>query len=161
MITRAFIGLGSNIEPRKNFLNQAIDAISLRHRIVHLADVIETEPVGFNADTPFLNTVVEIATDFSPRKLLINLKEIENTLGRTSKSVNKNYSSRTIDLDILYFGGEILVTPDLVVPHPEIANRAFVLEPLVQIAPHFRDPLRLKSVTSLLDELKLNSAIQK
>jgi 2-amino-4-hydroxy-6-hydroxymethyldihydropteridine diphosphokinase len=161
MNTRAYIGLGSNIEPRQFFLNRAIDTISLSHVVVQVADVIETLPEGFDAEIPFLNTVVEIETEFSPRALLTNLKEIENTLGRTSKSVNKNYSSRTIDLDILYFGSEVLFTPDLIVPHPEIVNRFFVLEPLVQIAPHFKDPLRLKSVKVLLNELKLNLASRK
>jgi 2-amino-4-hydroxy-6-hydroxymethyldihydropteridine diphosphokinase len=146
-----FIGLGSNIEPRQDYIHQAIASIGEKHQVVQVADCIETEPWGFEAACLFLNTVIEIATTYSPRELLLHLQEIEKALGRTHKSTNKNYSSRTVDLDILYFGKEILVSPELIIPHPELYKRTFVLEPLNQIAPTFKDPMKMKTVGELLE----------
>jgi 2-amino-4-hydroxy-6-hydroxymethyldihydropteridine diphosphokinase len=140
---RVFIALGSNIEPRKDFMDKAIAAIQTFGELVNASSIIETEPFGFESETNFLNAVIEIKTDLSPRALLLKLQEIEKKLGRKSKSQNKNYSSRTIDLDILYYGKQILVSPELTIPHPEIFNRDFVLIPLQEIAGDFVDPLRI------------------
>lgn len=146
---RVFIALGSNIEPRKDFMDKAIAAIQTFGELVNASSIIETEPFGFESETNFLNAVIEIKTDLSPRALLLKLQEIEKKLGRKSKSQNKNYSSRTIDLDILYFGKQILVSPELTIPHPEIFNRDFVLIPLKQIAGDFVDPLRMSNINLL------------
>lgn len=140
---RVFIALGSNIEPRKDFIDIAIALIQTFGELINTSSIIETEPFGFESETNFLNAVIEIKTDLSPRALLIKLQEIEKKLGRKSKSQNKNYSSRTIDLDILYFGQQILVSPELTIPHPEIFKRDFVLIPLREIAGDFVDPLRM------------------
>jgi 2-amino-4-hydroxy-6-hydroxymethyldihydropteridine diphosphokinase len=148
-----FIGLGSNSEPREKYIEQAIHLIAEKHRVLDIAKTIETEPFGFESDTMFLNTAVMIQTTFSPLELLIQLKDIEKALGRTQKSTGKNYTSRTIDLDLLYFGVHILITPDLTLPHPEIQNRLFVLEPLFELAPDFIDPLRLKTISELRSSL--------
>lgn len=146
---RVFIALGSNIEPRKDFMDKAIAAIQTFGELVNASSIIETEPFGFESETNFLNAVIEIKTDLSPRALLLKLQEIEKKLGRKSKSQNKNYSSRTIDLDILYFGKQILVSPKLTIPHPEIFNRDFVLIPLQEIAGDFIDPLRMSNINLL------------
>ena len=146
---RVFIALGSNIEPRKDFMDKAIAAIQTFGELVNASSIIETEPFGFESETNFLNAVIEIKTDLSPRSLLLKLQEIEKNLGRKSKSQNKNYSSRTIDLDILYFGKQILVSPELTIPHPEIFNRDFVLTPLKEIAGDFVDPLRMSNINLL------------
>lgn len=146
---RVFIALGSNIEPRKDFMDKAIAAIQAFGELVNASSIIETEPFGFESETNFLNAVIEIKTDLSPRSLLLKLQEIEKKLGRKSKSQNKNYSSRTIDLDILYFGKQILVSPELTIPHPEIFNRNFVLIPLQEIAGDFVDPLRMSNINLL------------
>jgi 2-amino-4-hydroxy-6-hydroxymethyldihydropteridine diphosphokinase len=146
---RVFIALGSNIEPRKDFMDKAIAAIQTFGELVNASSIIETEPFGFESETNFLNAVIEIKTDLSPRSLLLKLQEIEKKLGRKSKSQNKNYSSRTIDLDILYFGKQILVSPELTIPHPEIFNRDFVLTPLKEIAGDFVDPLRMSNINLL------------
>lgn len=153
MNEKVFIGLGSNIEPRLTYLNKAIERIEKNHEIVSIADFVETEPWGFEAATLFLNTVIEIKTNANPRELLLELQSIENELGRTSKSANQSYTSRTIDLDILYFNREILVSPDLTIPHPEIHKRLFVLEPLRQIAPNFQDPKSLRLVREMYQTL--------
>jgi 2-amino-4-hydroxy-6-hydroxymethyldihydropteridine diphosphokinase len=146
---RVFIALGSNIEPRKDFMDKAIAAIQTFGELVNASSIIETEPFGFESETNFLNAVIEIKTDLSPRALLLKLQEIEKKLGRKSKSQNKNYSSRTIDLDILYYGKQILVSPELTIPHPEIFNRDFVLIPLQEIAGDFVDPLRMSNINLL------------
>ena len=146
---RVFIALGSNIEPRKDFMDKAIAAIQTFGELINASSIIETEPFGFESETNFLNAVIEIKTDLSPRALLLNLQEIEKKLGRKSKSQNKNYSSRTIDLDILYYGKQILVSPELTIPHPEIFNRDFVLIPLKEIAGDFVDPLRMSNINLL------------
>jgi 2-amino-4-hydroxy-6-hydroxymethyldihydropteridine diphosphokinase len=145
---RIFIALGSNIEPRLEFIQKAIVEIQDFAELVNSSSIIETEPMGFDAETNFLNAVVEIKTDFNPRTLLLKLQEIEKKLGRIVKSQNKNYKSRTIDLDILYYGKQIIVSPELTIPHPEIFNRDFVLIPLREIAGDFVDPLRMKSLNS-------------
>jgi 2-amino-4-hydroxy-6-hydroxymethyldihydropteridine diphosphokinase len=146
---RVFIALGSNIEPRKDFMDKAIAAIQTFGELINASSIIETEPFGFESETNFLNAVIEIKTDLSPRALLLNLQEIEKKLGRKSKSQNKNYSSRTIDLDILYYGKQILVSLELTIPHPEIFNRDFVLIPLQEIAGDFVDPLRMSNINLL------------
>jgi 2-amino-4-hydroxy-6-hydroxymethyldihydropteridine diphosphokinase len=145
---RIFIALGSNIEPRLEFIEKAIVEIQDFAELVNSSSIIETEPMGFEAETNFLNAVVEIKTDLNPRTLLLKLQEIEKKLGRKVKSQNKNYKSRTIDLDILYYGKQIIVSPELTIPHPEIFNRDFVLIPLREIAGDFLDPLRMKSLNS-------------
>lgn len=131
---RIFIAIGSNIEPRKDFIEKAIAEIQAFGELINKSSIIETEPFGFESETNFLNAVIEIQTDLPPRALLLKLQEIEKKLGRKSKSQNKNYSSRTIDLDILYYGNQILISPELTIPHPEIFNRDFVLV-LVQETP--------------------------
>jgi 2-amino-4-hydroxy-6-hydroxymethyldihydropteridine diphosphokinase len=141
---RVFIGLGSNIEPRLEFIQKAIAEIQTRAELVRTSSIIETEPMGFEAETNFLNAVIEIKTELTPRELLLHLKEFELSLGRSSKSAYKNYTSRTIDLDILYYGQQILVSPELTIPHPEIFKRDFVLIPLREIAGDFVDPLRME-----------------
>lgn len=149
-----FIGLGSNIEPRVDYINKAIELLGEKHHVRSIADFIETEPWGFEADTDFLNTVLELETNATPRELLLHLKDIEKQLGRKIKSDGKVYHSRTIDLDILYFGTEILISPELKIPHPELYKRTFVLEPLKQIASNFKDPLQMKTVLELCSDLE-------
>ena len=153
MNEKVFIGIGSNIEPRLSYLNKAIERIGKNHEIMAIADFVETEPWGFEASTFFLNTVIEIKTTASPRELLIELQQIEIELGRSTKSSNQSYTSRTIDLDILYFNREILISPELIIPHPEIHKRLFVLEPLRQIAPNFQDPKNLRLVKEMYETL--------
>jgi 2-amino-4-hydroxy-6-hydroxymethyldihydropteridine diphosphokinase len=141
---RVFIALGSNIEPRLEYIQKAIAEIQAKAELVRASNIIETEPMGFEAETNFLNAVIEIKTELTPRELLLHLKEIELSLGRSSKSAYKNYTSRTIDLDILYYGQQIIVSPELTIPHPEIFKRDFVLIPLREIAGDFVDPLRME-----------------
>jgi 2-amino-4-hydroxy-6-hydroxymethyldihydropteridine diphosphokinase len=148
---RVFIGIGSNIEPRQEHLQEAIDGIGKICSILQKSSVLETTPVGFEASTNFLNMVVEVSTELTPRELLMATQEIEIQIGRKSKSANGVYVSRKIDLDILYFGPQILITPDFVIPHPRLYEREFVLKPLNEIAPDFVDPMHLQTISELLE----------
>lgn len=144
-----FIALGSNIEPRKDYLLRAIERMKIFSEVLQISTFIETEPMGFEADTCFLNAVVEIESDLPPLELLLKLQCIEKVLGRKMKSINKQYASRTIDLDLLYYDQTIIITPDLIIPHREIFNRDFVVIPLMEIAPNFVDPLLMKSIGAI------------
>ncbi len=149
---QAGIALGSNIEPRLLNLQAAGRRLRSLHRgpgEILCSAIYETSPVDCPAGSPdFLNAVVEITSDLKPEQLLQYLKTIEIELGRLAKR-EKN-SPRTVDLDILYCDSIILDTEDLVLPHPRIAERLFVLKPLFDIRPEFELPFYRKTITQLL-----------
>ena len=131
--TRAYVGLGSNVGDRLGNLRAAVRALDGHDSIAVVAasGVYETDPVG-PEQPDFLNALVEIETDLAAEELLRILREIESQLGRI---VRERWGPREIDLDLLVYGDAHIETDDLVVPHPQIATRAFVLVPLVEIAP--------------------------
>lgn len=131
MVT-CYIGIGSNIGDRSGYLAKAIEALGNVNGIAlkRTSSIYETEAVGDISQGKFLNGVIEIETDLSPRGLLRELNGIEAALGR--KRTAKN-GPRTIDLDILYYGQEKIKEPDLVVPHPRIGEREFVLKGLKEL----------------------------
>lgn len=146
-----FIGLGSNIGNREDNLNRAVAMIEEHAgRITRASSVYETEPWGFVSKDKFLNMVVEISTRLKTSGLLGRLLMIESLLGRIRGG--NRYSSRIIDLDILLYGDKILETASLVIPHPRMHERKFVLEPLAEIAPEIIHPLLKKDIRSLLEE---------
>jgi 2-amino-4-hydroxy-6-hydroxymethyldihydropteridine diphosphokinase len=127
---RAFLGLGSNLGDRLGYLRRAVDDIDER---VACSDVYETEPVGGPpGQQPYLNLVVELATERSPRALLELARRLETEAGRV-RSVR--HGPRTLDVDVLLVGDLSVEEPDLVVPHPRMWERRFVLAPLRQLAP--------------------------
>jgi 2-amino-4-hydroxy-6-hydroxymethyldihydropteridine diphosphokinase len=151
MINNIYIALGSNIEPRESYINLAIEEIGSFTSLVKISSVIESKPVGFESDVDFLNAVIQISCELTPRELLLKLQEIEKKLGRDKKSTfdsrgKQIYSSRIIDLDILFYGNQVLISPRLTIPHPEIYNRDFVLFPLKEIAGDYIDPLRMTCI---------------
>jgi 2-amino-4-hydroxy-6-hydroxymethyldihydropteridine diphosphokinase len=151
---RAFIGIGSNLGDRKANYLEAIGRIQRLPgtRIVKQSSLYESEPHG-DAKTWFVNAAIEVETDCSADELLKRLKAIETAMGR-KRVRGRRWGSRVIDLDILFFNSEIIEKRSLKVPHPEIANRRFVLAPLSELAPQMIHPKLAMSVSELLANLK-------
>ena len=147
----AYIGLGSNVDDREKYLEDAIEKLRKADGVdvTQVSSVYETDPVGFENQADFLNAVVEIETSLNPQALLRVTKNIESELKRVR---GRHWGPRTIDLDILLFDDLSLREPHLNLPHPEVANRAFVLVPLAEIAPDRLVPPG-KQVSELLREL--------
>jgi 2-amino-4-hydroxy-6-hydroxymethyldihydropteridine diphosphokinase len=135
-VTRAFLGLGSNLGDRRAFLDQAIEALNWGAvSVVARSSVYETEPVGGPAGQPdFLNQVVEVETTLTPRRLWERCASVETALGRTRQR-EERWGPRSVDIDVLLYGTEVVEEPDLTVPHPRLKERGFALIPLVEIAP--------------------------
>ena len=140
-MTRVFVGLGSNQGESLVLLDrgrQALHALP-QTALVSSSHFYRTPPVGDTEQPDFLNAVVELDTGLHPRALLRAMQRIENELGRT-REPGRRWGPRTIDLDLLLFGKEVLDEPGLTVPHPRIGERAFVLEPLTELAPDLAIP---------------------
>ena len=140
-----YLSLGSNLGNRQANLDQALKLISERMRLGKVSSVYETEPVGMKEQPRFLNLACEVITHLSPEGLLSLLKGIEAKMGRYSRTGEP----RIIDIDIVLFGSQVINTPNLIVPHPRMHERAFVLIPLAEIAPDFVHPVLKKTIKEL------------
>ncbi|MFQ5638342.1 MAG: 2-amino-4-hydroxy-6-hydroxymethyldihydropteridine diphosphokinase [bacterium] len=149
---RIFIGLGSNLNNRLFYLQQALQKIiaSPHVNLVTFSSVYETEPVGCINQDCFLNMVAEIHTLLLPDSFLMHIQKIESELGRVR---NLRWGPRTIDIDILYWGERIIKNDDLCIPHPEVEKRRFVLKPLYEIAPEFKAPPKFLRIGQLICRL--------
>ena len=133
-MTTAYVGLGSNLGDREGSIRRAAELIGARR----LSSVVETEPWGLEDQPRFLNAAAELETQLSAHALLDLLLDVERRLGRVRDG--RRWGPRTIDLDLLLFGGETIDEPDLTVPHPFLLERAFVLGPLAELAPGVEIP---------------------
>lgn len=150
-----YLGLGSNIGSRKEILQAAIQIINERiGKVVSLSAFYDTEPDGFESEHHFLNAACGVETFFSPLEILNKTEAIERKLGRISKSSNRIYHDRTIDIDILLIEDLVIESERLTVPHPLMHERGFVLNPLAEIDPEAVHPVLGKSVRELADNLK-------
>jgi 2-amino-4-hydroxy-6-hydroxymethyldihydropteridine diphosphokinase len=153
----AAIALGSNLPSpfgsRADNLHEAIRQISNLGQVTAVSSFLDTEPVGYTSQPRFLNAALLLETRVQPLPLLHALLAIEKAMGRRREGVPAK-GPRIIDLDLLFFGSEILQTPDLTLPHPALAERLFVLEPLAEIAPEWVHPLLGIEIRQLLARLR-------
>ena len=151
-MTTAFVGIGSNLGDREAHVRAALDRLGAEEgiEIVAVSRLRETEPVGPVEQGPFLNGAVEVETELPARELLSRLLDVEARLGRVRA---ERFGPRTIDLDLLVYGDEILDEPGLTLPHPRLHERRFALEPLAELAPGLVLPGR-GPVSALLSELE-------
>jgi 2-amino-4-hydroxy-6-hydroxymethyldihydropteridine diphosphokinase len=149
-VARAYVGLGSNLGDREATLRRALELLGEGVVVVAVSSFRETEPWGYDDQPAFLNAAAAVDTELSPRELLDALLEVERTLGRTRDG--PRYGPRTIDLDLLLYGDEVIDEDGLKIPHPRLHERRFVLEPLADLAPQLVVP-GLGGVEDLLAEL--------
>ncbi len=152
-----YLGLGSNIGDRQENLDKALNFLSQRLRMGKISSVYDTEPVGSTEQPRFLNLVCQAYTRLEPAGLLSLAKGIESKLGRTGKS----NAPRTIDIDILLYDEQVMETPELVIPHPKMVERAFVLVPLAEIAPDLVHPVNGKTMKELSSAIREKQGILK
>ncbi len=157
---KAFVGLGANLGEREAMIRQALEALSKlpQTTLVKASSLYDTEPVGEVDQPNFLNAVAQIDTELTPRQLLWNLFLIEKRLGRVR---THRWGPRTIDLDLLLYGGLVVEEPDLTVPHPELARRSFVLVPLVELDPLLVHPVTGETLVHLLSRLNTRPPVKR
>ncbi len=154
-----FLLLGSNLGNRHMFLNQAIEHIEKDITpVLKASSVYETQSWGKTDAPDYLNQVIMLQTDLPARAILQKILNIENVLGRRRE---EKWGSRTIDIDILFYGEEIVNEPGLYIPHPELHKRRFTLVPLAEIAPKFVHPGLNKNILQIKSELKDDLIVKK
>lgn len=146
-MTIVYLGLGSNLGDRSENMRQALGLLGHFARLLKVSSIYETEPVGFLDQPKFLNAVCQVETRLRPLQLLVLIKGIEAKMGRRPSFRN---APRPIDIDILLYNNLIVDTPALVIPHPRLVERAFVLVPLAEICPELRHPVEGKRVIDLV-----------
>ena len=145
-----YLGLGTNLGNKEQNLRMAVQKIEERiGKIVSLSAFYVTAPWGFASDNSFLNAVVCVETSLRPLEVLKETQAIERELGRTSKSMGGVYSDRLIDIDLLLYGDTIMDEEGLILPHPLMVERRFVMEPLAEIAPDVMHPVLHKTMKEL------------
>jgi 2-amino-4-hydroxy-6-hydroxymethyldihydropteridine diphosphokinase len=152
-----FLALGSNLGDRASNLKEAIASLSPQMEVKARSKVYETPPWGYSEQEKFLNQVLKVKTYLEPEQLLKHLKRLEVALGRATSFRN---GPRLIDIDILFYDDLVFESPALVIPHPRVHERGFVLLPMMDIAPDFMHPVKQKSVRDLIAGCDLRGIVQ-
>jgi 2-amino-4-hydroxy-6-hydroxymethyldihydropteridine diphosphokinase len=157
-VAEVYIGIGSNLGDKVANITKAIKMLSEFATIDQISSLYETEPEGRRKQPDFLNCVIKAEVGAGPVELLGILKDIEKRIGREPSPRN---GPRTIDLDLLIYNNQAIETPDLIVPHPRLQERVFVLVPMAEVAPSLYHPTLHKSMRQLLSELNSSSRVNK
>ena len=159
-LTEVLFSLGSNLGNRNSYLEQAIQDINNQIGcVVKTSDIYECEPIGFEADTNFLNLCIKVETTFSALEILEKINQIETNFGRV-KNTSSSYTSRIIDIDIIFYGDCVICSNELTIPHQLFRERNFVLRPLADIDADRIDPLTQLSIRQLIRNNNDNSFIK-
>lgn len=153
-----YLGLGSNLGQRRAKLKKALQLLGERLSLERISSLYETWPVGYEEQPPFLNAVCRATTEIGPFQLLSIIKGIEVALGRVPSFAN---APRPIDIDILFYGDLVIKSPQLVIPHPRLEERAFVLIPLAEIAPDLSHPGSGESIKELANRVEGREGVKK
>ena len=158
-MAHAYIGFGSNIDDRLNYITQALQLLLEADNVslIQISSLYETEPVGYEEQDWFLNGVIAVETGLLVHELLTLLKEIEGAVGRQHRA---RWRPREVDLDLLIYDQDCINTPDLIVPHPEMHQRSFVLVPFAEIAPDILHPILQENIRTLLSNLNDEKAVK-
>jgi deoxyguanosine kinase len=157
-----YLSLGSNMGNRSKNLDVALDMLTSSGMVIaERSSVYNTEPWGFSTGYSFFNMVVIALTGMEPLEVLMTIHKIEAQIGRVRRPAVKGYTSRIIDIDILFYGDWIIDLDELVVPHPRLHERRFVLVPLNEIAPGKVHPISGKKVLTLFEECGDDSSVQR
>jgi len=137
---KSYLIIGGNVGDRMDYLRRCVEYLQKdAGNVIAMSAVYETEPWGFDDPCRFLNMAVLIETELNPHVLLKTTQRIEQTLGRVR--TQSGYQPRTMDIDILLYGNHIINTPELVIPHPRMTERMFVLQPMAELAPNLEHPV--------------------
>lgn len=153
-----YLSLGSNVGDRAAYLKSAIEKLGQLGSVKAVSGFYETEPVETSPQPWFLNCAVKLETEKMPRQLIAAILNLEQEMGRQRR---QQKAPRTIDIDILLFGNSVIELPSLIVPHPRMHERRFVLEPLAEIAPDARHPVFKRTIRELRDALPPGQLVKK